>query len=253
MKQSISNIKKTLTSYCKKNSLAALLIAKIWYASKIPLAFICRLKFIGKAHIPISVKLIGIKNIYIGKNSAIGANTWLNVNERSNPKLSSIVIGENSFIGQSNFFTTGSKIILGPYCLTAKNCSFIGSSHIYENPLAPYATTGTSNKDTIIIGTNCFFGYGAQVIGNVTIGHGSVIGAGAVVKSDVPPFSIVVGNPARVIKRYDFKSKTWVRPLSTDEIKDGPSEPEYIEILKKNYGHILQPISASSGTLYDIC
>jgi acetyltransferase-like isoleucine patch superfamily enzyme len=58
-------------------------------------------------------------------------------------------------------------------------------------------------RETIRIGNDCWIGNGVCILSSVTIGDGAVIGAQAVVAKDVPPFSIVVGNPARVIK-YRF-------------------------------------------------
>jgi acetyltransferase-like isoleucine patch superfamily enzyme len=49
------------------------------------------------------------------------------------------------------------------------------------------------------------------VTAGVTIGKHSVIAAGAVVTKNIPPYSIAVGNPARVIKHYDFEQKAWVK------------------------------------------
>ncbi|HNO75014.1 MAG TPA: DapH/DapD/GlmU-related protein [Nitrosomonas mobilis] len=53
---------------------------------------------------------------------------------------------------------------------------------------------------TTVIGTNCFIGVGAIILPGVTIGDGSIVGAGSVVTRDVPPGSLVAGNPAKVLK-----------------------------------------------------
>lgn len=211
-----------------------------------------RIAQIGRCHISISAKIIGWANCSFGRNAVIGARTWINVNERRRGGHR-VVVGENTFIGQDNFITAGDSVRFGPYCLTTAHCSFVGSSHIIDDPLRPYATTGTTAVNCIDIGANCFFGTGAMVLGNVKIGHGSIIGTRAVVRDDVPPFSIVAGDPARIVKHYDFTNKRWEkgeRPLGhTDGI---PSEDEYIGILKQASRFPLQPISASSAWLGDV-
>jgi virginiamycin A acetyltransferase len=58
---------------------------------------------------------------------------------------------------------------------------------------------GTIPREIIKIGNDCWIGNGARILSSVTVGDGAVIGAMAVVAKDVPPFAIVVGNPARVI------------------------------------------------------
>lgn len=213
------------------------------------IAFMLRIKFYLRAYIPYDVKIIGLRRIYIGNNVSIGSGSWLNVNDRFSPGVA-ISIMNNSFIGQGNFFTSGKSIIIMDYCLTGKNCAFIGSSHNYNDPFRAYISTGTTLKDEIYVGVNCFFGFGSKVIGNVKVGHGSIVGAGAVVKENVPPFSLVVGSPARVIKRFNFKKGTWL-PWPAIDYVEGPSESEYLSILKEN-GNIYLPISAASGSFSDL-
>jgi acetyltransferase-like isoleucine patch superfamily enzyme len=196
------------------------------------------------AYIASDVRMIGISRIRFGRNVVIGNGSVLNVNDRS-PKCAALSIGANTFIGVQNFFTVGHSIRLGEYCLTTMNCAFIGSTHRYDNPMNAYLTAGTKMDDDIYVGANCFFGCGAQVLGNVHIGHGCVIGAAAVVRNDIPPFSLVVGNPARVIKRFDFSANMWV-PWPCDNIAEGPQEAEYVEHLRRQHGFVIQPISVAA-------
>jgi virginiamycin A acetyltransferase len=59
-------------------------------------------------------------------------------------------------------------------------------------------------KGDIVIGNDVWIGYQATILSGVTVGHGAIIGSKSVVASDVPPYSIVAGNPARIIrKRFD--------------------------------------------------
>ena len=212
-----------------------------------------RFALIGRyrnAYIASDVRMIGISRIEIGKNVAIGRGSWLNVNDRKSSGVA-ISIGDNSFIGVHNFFTAGRSIVIRDYCLTAINCAFLGSAHRYEDPMRAYSSTGTTLDGDIYVGANCFFGVGATVLGSVRIGHGCILGAGTVVRSDIPPFSLVVGNPARVIKRFDFGEKKWV-PWPADNLVEGPPEEEYIEHLRKEHGFVVHPISVVTSHFGDM-
>jgi acetyltransferase-like isoleucine patch superfamily enzyme len=202
------------------------------------------------AYIASDVLLSGALRIRIGPNVAIGSGSWLNVNDRKSPS-DGLVIGDNCFIGKRNFFSVGRSIILRDYCLTALNCAFIGSAHRYDDPMSAYMTTGVTLDADIYVGANCFFGYGAQVIGNVRIGHGCVIGAGALIRTDIPPFSLAVGNPARVIKRFDFSSMQWVA-WPGNSLTEGPSEEAYLEHLRRQHGFVIQPISVAARSFGNI-
>lgn len=184
------------------------------------------------ARVALSARLIGMRSIAIGRNTLVSSRTWLNVNHPARGRKS-IVIGNNCIIGENNFLSSGRLIEIGDYVITAKDCAFLGSTHAYSDPCVPYGWSATSDRDTISVGTNCFFGYGAQVIGNVSIGRGSVVGANAVVRKDVPPFSLVVGDPASVIKRYNFNEKKWIRWSLTTQEADlhQPTEEEYKKML----------------------
>jgi acetyltransferase-like isoleucine patch superfamily enzyme len=196
------------------------------------------------------VQLIGATNISIGDNSCISEQTWMNVNHRSEREIS-IAIGQNCFIGRRNFFSSGKKIEVGHYVLTTIDCKFICSSHIVDNPLLPYLCTGTTKRDSIYVGVNCFFGAGSMVIGNVNIGHGSVIGAGAQVTKDVPPFSIVIGCPAKVVKRYSFSAQTWIDSslVTSDEELNHPDEVAYLAQLRSVSPGVSMPLIAASAHL----
>jgi acetyltransferase-like isoleucine patch superfamily enzyme len=181
-----------------------------------------------------SCQILGWEHVRIGSQSTIGQDSWININHRRDA-AQRLIIGDRCFIGRRNFFTTGTLIQIGNYCLTGPDCHFLGSDHIYTSPFRPYCNTGTTDGGNISLGANCWLGSGVVVLKGVTIGYGSIIGAAAVVNKDVPPFSIVVGNPGRVIKRFDLQSNAWV-PIK-DYPVDGdahlPSEQEYLETLNQ--------------------
>ena len=200
-------------------------------------------------HVDRRVRVIGWKNIAFGKNVAIGAGSWLNVNARRGTGQT-LIFGDNSFIGRNNFISVGKAVRIGPYCLTAESCSFVGATHVAD-PTRPFIATGVTTQDEITIGTNCFFGYAASVLGNVRIGHGCIIGAHTLVRADVPPFSIIVGNPARVVKRFDFTLPGWRSDWEGRELGH-PTEEEYLNALRASHPWPVLPLSAATSGLGDV-
>jgi acetyltransferase-like isoleucine patch superfamily enzyme len=200
-----------------------------------------------------SVHILGRDNVRVGSNSCLSEGSWLNVNHRRGNKIA-IAIGNNCFIGKQNFFSSGDAILIGDYTLTAIGCKFIGSSHNVNNPEIPYLLSGTTSDDRIQIGANCFFGAGSTVMGNVKIGHGSVIGAESLVLKDIPPFSMAVGNPAQVVKRYSFSNEAWlpISEISSKDEADMPNEMEYLVKLKSNFSHINLPWIAAGRSMGDL-
>ena len=69
------------------------------------------------------------------------------------------------------------------------------------------------HKGPIIIKKGSWLAFGCHILSGVTIGEHSVVAANSVVTKDVPPYSVVAGNPARIVKQYDFEKKKWVRML----------------------------------------
>jgi acetyltransferase-like isoleucine patch superfamily enzyme len=205
------------------------------------------------SYIDNTVHITGWKYISIGNYTIISENSWLNVNQRV-AKFIHIKIGNNCYIGRRNFFSAGKSIIIGDYFMTGIDCKFIGSDHIYDNPLKPYSITETTNNKSIVIGVNVRFGAGVVVIGNVNIGYGSVIGAGALVNRNIPPFSIVVGNPCRIIKRFNFTLNKWIKAdmVIAEEDLCLPDEDNYLNILKAQYPIIYIPRQAASKKYGDM-
>jgi virginiamycin A acetyltransferase len=117
-----------------------------------------------------------------------------------------------------HFDFVGDKLHIGKFCMIASGAEFImnGANHLANAVSSyPFAIFGDDwahamegktypNKGDIVIGNDVWIGYQATILSGVTVGHGAIIGSKSVVASDVPPYSIVAGNPARIIrKRFD--------------------------------------------------
>ncbi|MBS4067765.1 MAG: acyltransferase [Sulfurimonas sp.] len=211
-------------------------------------------KKIGKnTYIDKTVNVIGWGYISIGSNTLIGEQSWLNVNKRVE-NFEHIKIGNYCYIGRRNLLSSSKELIISDYVMVSNDCKFLGNNHVYSNPLSPYIATGTTDEDVLKIGVNVWIGAGTIVLGAVTVGHGSIVGAGSVVTKDIPPFSIAVGNSSKVIKRYNFKLNKWEKVSDFDQKLETlmPSEEEYLAILKTNKPHINMPIMAATSRFGDL-
>lgn len=137
----------------------------------------------------------------------LGARSIIENNTVVDNGVGAVVIGKNTRIGLGN--TVIGPVKVGDNVITAQNVVMSGLNHNYEDINRPIREQGVSMKP-IVIEDEVWVGANSTVTAGVTIGRHSVIAAGSVVVKDVPPYSVCAGVPARVIKRYDAESKTWV-------------------------------------------
>lgn len=128
-------------------------------------------------------------------------------------------VGRNCLLDYKTYFRYPSRISLGDNVTINRDCALYASYMVNQVEikignnvaLSPHVRIFTATHDysslglddtaaSVIIEDYAWIGGGAIILPGVTIGEGSVIGAGAVVSKSVPPYSVAVGNPARVIK-----------------------------------------------------
>jgi acetyltransferase-like isoleucine patch superfamily enzyme len=105
------------------------------------------------------------------------------------------------------------SVVIGP--VTMGNGSGLGQ-HVFVSGFNHGFSDGTKNSSqqplqvkSTVIGEDSHVGANSVVLAGVTIGRRCQVGAGSVVTKDIPPFSVVVGNPARVIKQFNHETKAW--------------------------------------------
>ncbi|WP_185752397.1 acyltransferase [Butyrivibrio sp. AE2032] len=120
-------------------------------------------------------------------------------------------IGSGCFFGYRLCILVGADITIGNNVLMASDITIVSENH-GTNPESelPYKKQQLKVAP-VTIGDNCWIGDKVIILPGTNIGEGCVIGGGAVVTKDIPSYSIAVGNPARVIKRYDFDMHKWVK------------------------------------------
>lgn len=115
-------------------------------------------------------------------------------------KGSNIIIGDNVFIGHNTEFNISERISIGNDCLIASNCKFIDHDHGFSVVNKPIRLQ-EPKLSPIIIEDNVWIGTSCIILKGVTIGSGSIIGAGSLVNKNVPPNEIWCGSPASQKKK----------------------------------------------------
>lgn len=158
-------------------------------------------------------------------------------------KNPNIIVGDFTYIADSEFEShvthhydfIGDKLIIGKFCQIAAGVEFVmnGANHqmnaVSTFPfytlegwdMKPPAASDMPFKGDTVIGNDVWIGQNATILPGVHIGDGAIIGANSVVASDVEPYSIVVGNPVKLIRyRFDgeltsllLKFKWWDKPV----------------------------------------
>lgn len=157
-------------------------------------------------------RIVRPKFISIGDNVRIGKNTDIYVHPKDpNSKEFVLKIGNNVHIGNYNIIGARNSIVLEENILLGPRVIIIDNTHGYEDVDVPVKLQPVTEEGTVRLERDCWVGANVFILPNVTIGRHAVIGANAVVNRDIPPYSVAVGAPATVIKRYDFESKQWVK------------------------------------------
>lgn len=161
---------------------------------------------VGKnAFIAEGYKLKGTEYIQIGDDFYAGPNCRIEAwdSYEGDSFQPQIVFGNGVKINSQCHIGCINKIIIGDNCLFGSHVFVTDHSHgdsnsddIYLHPVE----RPLFSKGAVVIENDCWLCESCVILPNVYIGHNSIIGANAVVTSDIPPYSVVVGNPARVVR-----------------------------------------------------
>lgn len=156
--------------------------------------------------------LSGTQYVQIGAGTLIrpGARIEAIVVDPARPPR--IEIGNNVNIEQNVHVVCTSRITIGDNVSITGNCSIVDTVHPFDdldNPTKIGARIDPVPRP-VEIGDGTFVGIGVVILPGVRIGPRCVIGANSTVVRDIPAYSIAVGSPAKVVRRYDFERRQWV-------------------------------------------
>jgi acetyltransferase-like isoleucine patch superfamily enzyme len=190
---------------------AATKLNTVWLKTTYPFA---RFGVRVSVHYSCEVDRSGSQYIELGDEVYLAPDVWLNVvsaDKNLDPKM---VLGNGCRIGRRSTISARNYIELGDDVLLAPSVLIMDHNHQYSDPDAPIHAQGVTGGGRIIVEKNCWLGQGSVIScgrGELTLGRNSVVGANCVVTKSFPAFSVIAGNPARIVKRYDPESKQWIR------------------------------------------
>jgi acetyltransferase-like isoleucine patch superfamily enzyme len=139
--------------------------------------------------------------IEIGADTCVMHNTELHVFNFRNLPHAFIKIGRGTFVGESVVVRGQGGVTIGDNVLIAPMVKILAVNHNFADTPRPVLDQGITGKG-IIIEDGAWIGGGAAILDGVRVGQGAVVGANAVVSHDVPPYSLAVGVPARVVRHF---------------------------------------------------
>ncbi|HEX4011039.1 MAG TPA: acyltransferase [Solirubrobacteraceae bacterium] len=135
----------------------------------------------------------------IGAQTLLEPGVWITA-----PWRARVRIGVGTFLNLGVTVAALDLVEIGDHCMFANGCLITDADHRYDDPDRPVTWQGFQSKGPTRVGDNVWCGAHVVVTSGVTIGERCVIGANSVVTTDIPPRSVAVGSPARVIRTITF-------------------------------------------------
>lgn len=165
------------------------------------------------AHYSCDIRRPVARHIKFGTDIFLDRDVWLNIPFIPDNSEPTIILDDECKIGRGVTISAKNRIHVGRQTVFGPNVLLMDHNHAFEDVSIPIGWQGVTPGGTIKVEEGCWLGYGAAVlcnIGELVIGKNSVIGANTVVTRSIPPYSVVAGNPGRVVKHFDPLKGQWV-------------------------------------------
>ena len=151
------------------------------------------------------------RRIRIGNSVILHDGVWLNVADKLDGPA--IIIEDRCNIGRRSMISAKNCIHFEPDVMFGPAAVVMDHSHAFEDVTRPICEQGITEGGRIRIGQGSWIGHGAAIVctqGELVLGRNCVVAANSLVTKSFPPYSVISGNPARVVKQYDPARKAWV-------------------------------------------
>lgn len=145
------------------------------------------------------IDALSVDGICFGDNVSIGKYTCIECSGTLKDLGKGLIVGNNVGLGTHGFFGCAGGVSIGDNTIFGNYVSIHSENHNYKDRNTPIRLQGVNRKG-IKIGRDCWIGAKATILDGADIGDGCIVAAGAVVRGKIPPYSIIGGVPAKVIK-----------------------------------------------------
>lgn len=162
--------------------------------------------------------------ISIGNSVLIGKDVQFGISspDRDQKGEPIIIVEDNCVIIRRVQISARNRVHLERGVVLAASALVMDHNHGYEDVNLPIRDQGDTPGGTIRIGEGCWIGHGAAIVcneGDLVLGKNCVVGANALVTQSFPPYSVIVGNPARVVRQYDPVKQRWLPEFSKPRLQ----------------------------------
>ena len=166
-------------------------------------------KSFGDSTIAFPWKIRGAQFIEIGDNVNILSKIWLDAN-KIDDNSPQIVIGDRTRINRYSTISAVKEVRIGKDVIIGERSYLSDNTHEYENIELPIRDQPIKFNNSVYIGDESWLGANVTILG-AKVGKHCVIGVNSIVTKDIPDYSVAIGAPAKVIKKYNFDKGIWER------------------------------------------